>query len=432
MTDGGDRKPIGAGVPTMRELADGAICHMDVFIHIPKTSGSTIRSILSRQYGVEKISYFEPAASTWKQKKISPVEFLKTEIANGAQLITGHYPFGIHALLKAPCRYFSMLRDPIERSLSEYYYAFSYEHHRFRDEITSGTLPVDEFLTTPRCSPPNAQAAMLAGPWRSFDGELGAAIENIRTSFVVVGTAERFDESILVIAKAFGWTPPLFVNTNVTKLDDETYVRRAAAREARDKYRRYFATDYELYNFADIFLSRYIEREGTLFNTALDAFREIQADIAAHSSDDVFRLYELRSNDPLPAYASRFVGSEPYRQIERYLQSETSTRGIGRNYVGRVDVAEGRTVVGWAVDLSRSDPIEVTAWHSGQRLLSTRCDIVREDLLVAGFPFGRIGFRMELPLPILDKGSFCVCFDETPICLPASSTTPTDQQVSNS
>jgi hypothetical protein len=429
MANGGNPKCIGAEVLSMR--VEGAVHHMDVFIHIPKTSGSTIRSILSRQYGIEKILYFEPDASTWKQKKASPVEFLKTEIAKGIQLITGHYPFGIHALLKAPCRYFSMLRDPIERSLSEYYYAFSYEHHRFREEITSGTLSVDEFLTMPRCSPPNAQAAMLAGPWRSFDGELGAAIENIGTSFVVVGTAERFDESILMIAKAFGWAPPLFVNTNVTKLDDKTYARRAATSKARDKYQQYFATDYELYNFADGFLSRCIEREGAPFSAALDAFREIQTDIAVHSSDDVFRLYELQSNDPLPAYALRFVGSEPYRQIEEYLQSARSTKGIGRNYVGRVDAVEGRTVVGWAVDLSRPEPIEVTAWHSGQRLLSTRCDIVREDLVVAGFSLGQIGFRMELSQPILDRAGFCVCFDETPICLPTSSATLPDQRASN-
>ena len=232
---------------------------MDVFVHVPKTSGSTIRSILSRQYGIEKITYFEPGTSHWRQRNapgsdFSEATFLAKEVPErGISLITGNYPFGIHRHLKAACRYFTMVRDPTDRCISEYYSAFSNPKHAQREQIISGKLSFDDFLTIARC----AQSYVIAGPWYSewHDRESEPAIENLSLSFVVVGTAERLDKSILLIAKAFGWKPPIFVNKNVTKLDQKNQTHRSQLRLERGRYEDYLKQDYLLYQAADAILS---------------------------------------------------------------------------------------------------------------------------------------------------------------------------------
>ena len=250
---------------------------MDVFVHIPKSSGSTVRSILARQYGFRNILYFEPNSGEWKQHANSPHEFLQRQMAeHSPRLITGHEPFGIHLAIKQPCRYFSMVRDPVDRALSDYYYAFSFPGHRFREEVVSGSVSVEEYLSSGKYAYSYEQAEMLAGQWTALGGVAQVAIENVRNSFLVVGTVERFNELIMLLAKVFGWGPPLFIRKNVTKLDDSTYsARRTFSEQAHSKFELYFSEDYEVCRAVDRQLTEQIESEGELFARALEAYSEI-------------------------------------------------------------------------------------------------------------------------------------------------------------
>jgi hypothetical protein len=387
---------------------------MDVFVHIPKSSGSTIRSVMSREYGVASILYFEPGSGALK-KSASEEDYLRRQLSRRPiRLITGHHRFGIHSMIRMPCRYFAVVRDPIDRALSDYYYAFSYDHHRFRDEIVSGKLDVREFLTSGRYAHGNEQTAMLAGTLINLNGIAEAAIDNVRNSFMVVGTAERFEESILLIAKALGWKPPLFVNKNVTRLPPEAKAARArVSNEAHQECARYFRVDYQVYHATDEYLSEVMADEGAPFGRALEAFREIQADIARRAGDRVFELYEFQKDDQLPDFAARVVGSEPYRLIEEYINNSKPMSRPAKNYDGQVDAAKGQTILGWATDLSDAEPIDITVWRSGQKVDSARCDLFREDLIKAGFPKRGMGFRVDLGAPIGDVKEYDVCFDQT-------------------
>jgi hypothetical protein len=410
---------------------------MDVFVHTPKASGSTIRTILSRQYGVDKILYFEPSNPLWVQRNVRQPRFEEerflrdTVAARDVRLITGHYHYGIHRILKKPCRYFSMVRDPVDRALSEYYSAFAAAEHVLRNEITAGTLSADEFMTNPGYPTLNIlrnlhfyQAGLLAGGSKGPENSWAeAAVENIRVSFATVGVSERFEESILLVAKSFGWRPPIFVSRNVTKLDRDVQAQRESLSKARERYKEYFKEDYLVYDAVNALLSARIDNEGADFKSALDAFREIQADIAAHTSDEAFSGYGFEKLDELPDFAKRFTDSEGYRKIKDYLRPSGSTAAMGKNYVGHIDAIDNTTIAGWATDLARAEPIHVTVWRSGRRIGTARCDIPRDDVLKNGFPNKLVGFRVNLARGITNLEDTAVCYEDTRVCLPS----PTEQ-----
>ena len=395
---------------------------MDVFVHIPKASGSTVRAILSRQYGIERILYFEPGSARWDNRSTQR-EFLEHQLQRRhIDLITGHHPFGVHTALNVPCRSFAIVRDPLHRALSEYFYAYSYTHHRYREEIVSGRLSVEQFLSDPAFGLWGAQAGMLAGRWESPGGPSEAALENTRWCFDAVGTVERFEKSLLYIAKALGWKPPIFVKKNVTRLDpDVELARRRAEEAARQQRDGPFAAEYGLYARLNSLLSERIAAEGEPFADALLAYREMQAEIADATTEEIHELYEFRENDCLPLFARRLVDGGAYRAVEEYLGSGPPARVARRNYVGFIDRIDDKIIGGWAADLWRTDPIEVTITRHGHAIMSVSCDRERIDVVRDGYPRTNVGFRADFPEGIENPNEYDVFFERTALKLWRSS-----------
>ncbi len=396
---------------------------MDDFVHVPKAAGSTLRTILSRQYGVEHILYFEPDSPTWQaEHDETPESFLKHQIAGGSiRLITGHHAFGQHELISRPLRCFTILRDPIARAFSDYYYAFNYEHHRLKDEIRSGRLTPEEFITNPDYSAPGAQTQMIAGSWGFLGDPERAAIDNAAYCFSAIGLTERFEESALYIAKVLGWKPPIFVKRNVTRLASHESEARAEREEtARKDFAALFASDYRLYNFVDQMLTQRITAEGEAFQRAFDAYRGIQDEVEKLACDEVFETYEFHREDELPPYASRFVESEAYRIIDDYLAAPVENIPRPRNYCGSVDVCEGNLVAGWALDLWNNAPIPVTIFRKGQKIHKTKCALIRSDVAQAIGSRPEVGFHVELDETVADPKEYSICFEDTSLALQRS------------
>jgi Sulfotransferase family len=236
---------------------------MDVFIHIPKTAGSTIRSIISRQYGTEGVLYFEPTSTHWPAG-LSPQAFLDRECrSRNVNLITGHHQYGMHEYTRTKTRYFSMVRDPISRELSNYYYAFSYPEHLYREQIKSGRLTPEDFLRIQAQEISNSQAYLLSGPYRVGNSPRLTALHNVESEILAVGISERFDESLLYIAKTLGWRPPIYSKKNVTRLDPDRQAARAQSdAHCRKEFAHLLTDDYSVYDLANHVMNQWIEGEG--------------------------------------------------------------------------------------------------------------------------------------------------------------------------
>lgn len=219
---------------------------MIVFLHVPKTAGITLRrDVLKRQYGedatfssgwhqrtrtdgvrsvgvysdeVGAIGLFQGmrhSDSVWYPDSVpeAAAGFLALPEEKRARIRlywAKHVEYGVHEHLPVPAEYVTLLRDPVERVLSHYWFA---REKRVLPEGMDLPEHVRELVE------PNLQTRLLAGPSDPKAPPppaelLERARRNLRACRVV-GLSERFDESVLMMRKAFGWRMPLYVRRNV-------------------------------------------------------------------------------------------------------------------------------------------------------------------------------------------------------------------------
>ncbi|HEX5176666.1 MAG TPA: hypothetical protein VFV83_06540, partial [Chthoniobacteraceae bacterium] len=171
-------------------------------------------------------------------------------------IFKGHMLFGLHAILPQPATYITVLREPVDRVLSSFYFMRNYKLHplywKFRFEHWS----LEDFV---RRSPrDNVQCKILAGVEyaRPCTAEIyERAKENLLRCFSVVGLSERFEESLALMKLRFGWKLPRYASFNVSR----TRPRKAdVPRSTLDLIEEKNSFDISLYQYA-----------ATMFETAL-------------------------------------------------------------------------------------------------------------------------------------------------------------------
>lgn len=105
-----------------------------VFLHVAKTGGATLGHILSKNVPIESQLPVSPmhaatAIGTWALQDVADaLEAWNFSHGGPIRLVGGHLPYGVHQLFKQRVAYLTMLREPVDRVLSGYYY--SIERHR--------------------------------------------------------------------------------------------------------------------------------------------------------------------------------------------------------------------------------------------------------------------------------------------------------------
>ena len=123
-----------------------------LFLHIPKTAGTTVHQILNNEYrGLPSFSISHP-------DQISIFEKLSKEERWKIKVLKGHFVFGADAYYSEPTTYFTFLREPIKRSISSFNYLKS-NHPR---QSTNLAFKSDSFIYTSIIKNPNE-----IGQWES-------------------------------------------------------------------------------------------------------------------------------------------------------------------------------------------------------------------------------------------------------------------------
>ena len=235
----------------------------DIFIHLPKTGGTTLRLIIGRNYH-PRLTYTIDGAPGSVEAFIN----LPPERRREFVVLQGHIPFGLHEHLGGEARYVTMLRHPVERVVSLYYYVRKIPAHPFHDAARRMTLA--EFVEGGTEQAVNHQTRLLAGREDDFtDAALADAIENL-SRFAAVGLVERFDESLVLFRKILGWRRIHYVKGNVTKgrpAREEIPTTTVRIIEERNAF------DMELYRFASARFDEILARAGTALVDEARAFR---------------------------------------------------------------------------------------------------------------------------------------------------------------
>ena len=223
-------------------------------IHIPKTAGSTLRTILSRNF---QKSYFTA---------VSLLEHHKLSIDDTREIVQKHHRwlrcYSDHRLsLDVPfdsdlieARAIAFVRDPVSQVLSQY--NFQRNHHKRRTEVEAMTL--NEFVEKKFARPQkNAkrrnsrglQLQRLIGS--EFGKNLGDIKELLDQGKLFLFPLEEFDLACTCMEKMF---PESFTST--------AYIHANRSKEKADpdpgfeqQLRQYVAPDFDLHNMSQWFLN---------------------------------------------------------------------------------------------------------------------------------------------------------------------------------
>ena len=259
-----------------------------VFLHIPKTGGKTVAAILHHHYGDAFRGGIGADAETPAEHRIpnafSRVDRMDARVRQLAanpsvRAVAAHITFGVRDRFPPEARWLTVLRDPVERTLSQYHFLLP---DRSRGRVTGRGFvppwlpPPTSELTLAECLgeagyiPDNLQTRMLCGLVSPHDpmpqNALEQAMRNLGEQFAFVGTTERLPEFLALLNVAFGWPSVAYKRSKYAgipqqrKLLPPDFLRVVEERNTLDR---------ELYRYA----------EGLFDRALMEAGPELQAEI---------------------------------------------------------------------------------------------------------------------------------------------------------
>lgn len=259
-------------------LSDGGPCAGDeyflLFLHIEKTAGTTLRSIVDRQYGRDAVLTYYNQPS---RQLIDNLPYVLSAAPRKRRALIGHFEFGAHEKLPLASPYITVLRDPIRRAVSAYHETLKTRPEKLA-RADGSIMDIEEAMSRYPDEYRNHQARMLTAAPNGIEADWGCfetARRHICEHFQMVGLSERFIESMLLLGKQLAWRPCLWGNLNPGPANPNVAPRiREALREAN-------RVDQMLYDWAEAKFAEAVDAEGDAFK---EAFAELQDALAARAA----------------------------------------------------------------------------------------------------------------------------------------------------
>src|SRR5512146_635212 len=260
-------------------LIDTAI----IFVHPPRTAGSTLSRVIDWEYSPLEVCDIDGRFYYWSLNRIR--QWPQMRLAQ-MRMFKGHMPFGLHKSLPQSSTYITMLRDPIDRTMSEYY---SRRHRRTHPIVDRDAkrLSFDEYITAVPYHNPQTKAIagveipyhyrfysmlpsyrLYSGPCSSETLELAKA--NLVRYFSLVGLADRFEETLALVKILFGWKAPYYTRRHRSSMRPN--IEDISPRQ-RMLIAEFHQFDMELYRFGVSLFNRSIARHADRVSAEVSAIR---------------------------------------------------------------------------------------------------------------------------------------------------------------
>jgi hypothetical protein len=213
------------------------------FVHLQKTAGTTLQRRLRAAF--DEVATYPGPGDGVAPDAVLLVEHLVARFAarrHEIRLVTGHFPLATVELLDAPFRTFTVLRDPVERTLSYL------RHHRtlvpddaerplediYEDRFRFEGL-IHNHQVKMLALRPHEMAAGAMTVVRFTDDHLARALDAL-AGMDVIGVQEGFEAFCTALGARFGWDlgEPQFSNRTRPVPVDDAFRRRIAADNALD------------------------------------------------------------------------------------------------------------------------------------------------------------------------------------------------------
>ncbi len=267
------------------------------FVHIPKAGGTTLHSILDRQYPKETDIRCDMQIPGVLERMLA----LTPEQRARALCIRGHMPYGTHCYMDQQVRYITMLRDPVKRVISKYRNILRNPQRALDLNFPTANVGDLETFTAMQVerNAMNFQTRMLAGyldladPVPPFpplpDDALAKAMAHIQQDFAVVGVMERFDESLVLMKRELGWGNLNYARQNVGYRGPSPQKMPSAT---EDRLRELNHLDDQLYQYALQELDRQVAAQGPDFQAEVERTRNRAARV--HSLQKIYNRQPLK------------------------------------------------------------------------------------------------------------------------------------------
>lgn len=278
------------------------------FVHVPKTAGSLIRTLITANYESKAVlSLYGSRADIFTEcrKNIGKLKDI--------QLIQGHTPYGTHHWIgEEKPAYFSFLRDPIARTLSDIDDGHRHAVHGFHHILSQvGPDPFERLslvkdLTYYR----NNMTHFLSGTFYTREiglTEFNLAVDNLWKS-AFVGLTEHCEESILIMGRLLGWTHFVPQKCNVAPAPLPSL-----SPEAISLCNTFLDYDIQLYHVALDHFDRLRCSHGAALAEAAEQLREILHEQSKHHPDTIHKPYLVGTplEVPLQGYTEKLMPSSP-------------------------------------------------------------------------------------------------------------------------
>jgi hypothetical protein len=244
-----------------------------IFLHMPKTGGTTMHAILRRQYRAQHTFRTNPEQHL---ESVRLFRELPEEAKSKIELVTGHMRFGVHEHIRRSSFYLTFLRDPVQRVISYYYYILGYQNHYLHQKIKAGNMSLEDVLESGVSREfNNFQTRRISGQDRVDYGccsheMLEMAIRNIDLYFPIVGLTEKFDESLVLMSHYCKWRFPYYTKLNVGKHKPPKH---NISEKVIEAIKQHNDLDIKLYDYASQKLQKQISDFGPAYAIQMKMFR---------------------------------------------------------------------------------------------------------------------------------------------------------------
>ena len=234
---------------------------MYIYIHIPKAAGSTLRNVIGPHFR-ESEKYIVRDDIPGDRKRF---ESMTDEQKMGIGLLFGHISYGWHNMVPQRCRYMTVLRNPVERVPSLYWYIVRSPGHFLHREVRGMTL-LQFIKSGVHAAADNGMVRQLCGQDRYFNSDGGREPYNdsiipyghvTRDHFILarnhlirfwmLGIVDRFDQFVNE------WKSKTGFQSNYNKHDNQTpsHQRRELSDDEYAAIIEYNRYDMDLYGIAE-------------------------------------------------------------------------------------------------------------------------------------------------------------------------------------